>query len=77
MSYEEDIDKVLCSGIEKMALNREIIRLKQLVKDAYMEAYYNAPFITDGYEQINQCWESSQAKRELEIDPNITWVTLG
>jgi len=44
-------------------LVEEIDRLKQLVKDAYMEGYYNAPFMTDGYEQINRCWESSQAKK--------------
>jgi len=67
MSHQENTQRLV----------EEIDRLKQLVKDAYMEAYYTASFIADGYEQMNQYWESSQVKRELEIDPNIVWVTLG
>ena len=73
MSYETEIDRLTNFVIEKMALKREIIRLRQLVKDAYEEGVYTSVTSDD---DLRDAWDGSQAKENLVITPNMNQVTL-
>jgi len=74
MSHQENTQR-LVEEIDRLHLVVESLHAKvdywmMIAKtsgeDAYREAYYTASFIADGYEQINQCWDDSRAKKIVD-----------
>lgn len=63
MSFETDTDKLFNSVIERMALKREIIRLRQLVRDAFEEGVFASVTSDD---DLRDSWSDSQSKNQLE-----------